>query len=887
MQSTPWHAKTVADIVRHFGTNATQGISAIDAASRLERYGKNAIEHKNKDTIIKRFIRQLKTPIALVLIAAGIAALALGKEVDAAVITAALLVNIIIGIIQEGRASNAFEKLIAQDSRTAFVLRDGKRVEIPIEHLVPGDVVILEAGWNVPADVRLTYAVDVTTNEAALTGEWVAIPKETGERKEGTALASQHNMVFRGTTVVSGQARGIVVRTGEETEVGQIAGELVVDVNQKTPLEQSMEGVARFLLLIVLFFAVIIVVLGVLRGETFADIVLVGIAIAVAAIPEGLPAAVTASLALGMERILRNGGLVRNLLAAETLGTTTIVLTDKTGTLTKGNMQLIEYALLGARTREVDAAHVEELLTASVLASDAAIEEKEEGGESHMQVHGRPIERAIVEAGLGVGITIGKLGTYDRLTFVPFSSDRRYGGAVVRDEREGKNVMYLTGAPEVLLANSTHVADAGMIRMLTPQDEKTFKRYLEEYASNGFRVIGVATRDMGGTQPEAVRESPGSFGEDLTFIGLLVFADSIREEVPEALEKIRQAGARVVMVTGDNPNTAQYVATEVGICGKDPKVFTGADIERMDDRELVAAVREHFVFARVLPKQKLRLARALRNEGEVVAMTGDGINDAPALQAATIGIAVGSGTDVAKEASDLILLNNSFSIIVHAIEEGRRLRDNIKKIVAFLLSTNFSGTFIVAGSLLLAMPLPVLPTQILWANIVGGGLMNFAFAFEPKDPSTLSRGPRDPEITNILSGNVARLIIAIGVITGAILLGVFYYLTHIGMPIEEVRTIMFVALSMDALFFAFSLKSFTRPIWRINLFSNPYLIMALGVSFVVLLSALTVGPLQFLLSTIPLSARDLGILALLAIGNVLVIEVAKMFFFRAKTKVVH
>lgn len=887
MQSTPWHARTVADIVRHFGTDATQGISSIDAEARRSRYGANTIEKKRTGGIITRFIHQLRSPIALVLIAAGVAALLLGKGIDASVIAAALLVNICIGVLQEGRASRAFEKLIEQEERTAFVLREGRRIEVPIEALVPGDVVILEAGGNVPADIRLTYAVDLTTNESALTGEWVAIPKETGEVSERTPLASQSNMVFRGTTVVSGQARGIVVRTGEETEVGQIAEELSVDIQSKTPLEQNMEKVARFLLLLVLLFAGIITLLGVLRGEAVVDIVLVSIAVAVAAIPEGLPAAVTASLALGMERILRHGGLVRNLLAAETLGTTTIILTDKTGTLTKGHMKLVEYAMLGVRTKEVDAAHVEELLTASVFASDAAIEEKQEGEDTHIQVHGRPIERAIVEAGLEVGITIGKLSTHERLAFVPFSSERRYGGAVVRSERDAETFLYVSGAPEVLLARSSEVYDAGMTRMLTPQDERMFTHYLNEYAGNGLRVIAVAQKNVGGVAADTIRETPDNFSEDLTFLGLLVFADSVREEVPGALAQIREAGARVVMVTGDNPNTALYVAKEVGICGEGAKVFTGSDIDRMSDRELVAAVRNHFVFARVLPKQKLRLARALRNEGEVVAMTGDGINDAPALQAATIGVAVGSGTDVAKEASDLVLLDNSFSIIVRAIEEGRRLRDNIKKIVAFLLSTNFSGTFIVVGSLLLALPLPVLPTQILWANIVGGGLMNFAFAFEPKDPATLARGPRDPEITNILSKNVARLIITVGVISGSILLAVFFYLTSVGVPIEEVRTIMFVALSMDAIFFAFSMKSFTRPIWRMNLFSNPYLIIALIVSLVVLLAALTIPGLQFLLTTIPLSAADLGILALLAIGNVLIIEVAKAIFFRKKMKVVH
>ena len=884
MQNTAWHTREIADIVRQFSTNATQGITQSEVEHRQEVHGKNAIVRENKDTLFKRLFRQLKTPIAIVLIGAGLAALALGELIDTIVIIIALLVNIIIGIIQEGRAKRSFEALTETETKTAMIIRDGRRFEVPINEVVAGDLVTLTAGNSVPADVRLVQATDLASNEASLTGEWVAVPKETGILPGHTPVASRHNMVFRGTTIVSGQGKGIVVAVGPQTQVGKIAEELDVDTNTKTPLERNMAGVAQFLLFIVLGFAALIVLLGVLRGEPLADMVLIAIAIAVAAIPEGLPAAVTASLALGMERILKHGGLVRNLLAAETLGTTTFILTDKTGTLTKGNMSLVEYALLGDRTKEVSGSHVEELLSAAVLASDATIEEHEEGGE--VVVHGRPIEKAIMLAGVHAGIVHGSLSTKERLAFVPFSSDRRYGGAVIRNEKTSETDLILTGAPETLLEHSTQVFDGATVRSMTPGDHQMFKRYLEEYASSGLRVIAVSTRTLHGEDPEAVREHPDDAAEELTFMGLLVFADAVRDDVPEALARIKEAGARVVIVTGDNPNTARYVGHEVGLAAKDDKVLTGTDIEKMSDRELLQALHSVDVFARVLPKQKLRISRVLQNDGEVVAMTGDGINDAPALQSATIGVAVGSGTDVAKEASDLILLNNSFSIIVRAIEEGRRLRDNIKKIIAFLLSTNFSGTFIVGGALLLALPLPVLPTQVLWANIVGSGLMNFAFAFEPKDPKTLHRGPRDPEIVNVLSRHVIQLIIKAGLVTGVVLLVLFIYLLHADVDIDRARTIIFVALSMDALFFAFSMKSFTTPLWRINIFSNWYLIVALGISLLVLLSALVLPPLQLLLSTVPLSAQDLGILAVLAMINVLTIEIVKATFSADKPKVV-
>jgi calcium-translocating P-type ATPase len=871
MHKYPWHALSIPEVIRHFSSSREQGLDAHAAGIRLREYGGNVLTQKRRETLLDRIIRQLKSSIALVLIAAGLAALFLGEFIDAIVIVVALLVNVVIGLVQEGRAGSAFEKLAEGEETHALVLRDGKKLEINAAELVAGDIVFLNSGKRVPADVRLVEATDLGINEAALTGEWVPVPKTVEVLSENISPSQRRNMAFRGTTIVNGRGVGIVVATGDKTEVGQIAQELQTDIRVKTPLEKNMEAVARFLLAVVSVFAIAITALGVLRGEPLSEILLVAIAVAVAAIPEGLPAAVTVSLAIGMERILNFGGLVKNLLAAETLGTTTFVLTDKTGTLTKGRMALVGYAMLGERTKTVEASHTKELLQAAAYASDAVIDEESEEGSA--VVHGRPIERAVVLSAMHAGIA----PMADKQTLsIPFSSSRRFGGAIVHDEND---MLYVSGAPETLLHTSVRIYDGVKERLMTPDDVRSFEGYLREYTQSGLRVIAVARRSLTKNEVSQIKGNIDSSAEELTFMGLLIFADQIREDVSEALDRICRAGARVVMVTGDNPNTALYVAKEVGFCGETEKAFTGNDIENMSDEELLHALNNHYVFARVLPKQKLRIARILRGAGEVVAMTGDGINDAPALQAATIGVAVGSGTDVAKEAADLILLDDSFSIITKTIEEGRRLRDNIKKAVTFLFSTSFGEVLLVGAALIAGLPLPLLPTQILWANIVGEGFMNFAFAFEPADKNTMQRSPKDSEIKHVLSGDVIRFILLTGLVTASLLLIVYFFLLSRNTPIEEIRTVLFVGVSFSAFFYAFSMKSFNRPLWKINIFSNTYLLLALFVSILILLAALNVPFFVFILSLAPLTSLEVAILAGLGFANLLVIEFFKWLLF--------
>lgn len=873
----PWHALSIPEVLSQLSTTSERGLSQHAAGVRLREYGRNELTRRKQETVLDRVYRQLRSPIALVLIAAGLGAVLLNELVDSIVIIAALLLNVVIGLIQEGRAGNAFEKLATKEEVRVLVLRDGKRFEIDAKELVVGDIVLLRAGKRVPADIRLITVSDLSVNEAALTGEWVAVEKVAEVLEEDRSLAQRINMVFKGTTVVSGSGRGVVVATGDETEVGGIARELQSDIRVRTPLEKNMSLVARFLLFIVSLFAIGIAVLGFIRGEALSEMVLVAIAIAVAAIPEGLPAAVTASLAIGMERILKFGGLVKNLLAAETLGTTTFILTDKTGTLTKGRVALIEYAILGERVQEADASHIKELLMVASYASDAVLDDEHAGGEV---VHGRPIERAILLAAVHAGIP---LVDGSRIATLPFTSARRFGGSLVRED--DTQYLAISGAPEELLERSTRIFDGVRERLLTPHDVQVLEGYLREYTQNGFRVIGVARKDGTHLKNGAHAKDLAQEATALTFMGLLIFSDQIREDVHESIQVMQTAGARVVMVTGDNPNTALYVAGEVGLCTRGEEAITGKDIDAMNDKQLLHMLRTRYVFARVAPNQKLRIARVLRSAGEVVAMTGDGINDAPALQAATIGVAVGSGTDVAKEAADLVLIDDSFSIITKTIEEGRRLRDNIKKVVTFLFSTSFSEVLLVGTALIIGLPLPLIPTQILWANIVGGGFMNFAFAFEPADKNTMKRSPRDPEVTTILSRNVLQFIFLAGIVTAGLLLTLYFYLLAIGAPQEQIRTVMFIGISFDSFFFAFSMKSLNTPLWRINIFSNRYLLIALGISVLLLLGALSVPGLVFLLSLVPLTGLEIALLAVLGVSNMLIIEFFKWILFRQEKPV--
>lgn len=878
MDMRPWHALPSEEALTAFGITKERGLDASEAARRLLE-GSNTFASGATDTLFDRLWRQIKSPIAVVLLLAAAATMFIAHYADAFIIALALLVNVVIGIFQEGKAGNAFKALANEEAPRAQIIRDGQKREIPAEGVVPGDIVVLSAGAKVPADVRIVEVHGLSVNEAALSGEWLPSEKSMQPSTMDAPLAERFGMAYAGTLVVAGAATGVAVATGSDTELGKIARELGSRPTE-TPLQKDIKGIARLLLIIVAVVIVAVAILALVRGMTVGETLLIGIAIAVAAIPEGLPAAVTVVLALGMERILRQGGLVRSLNAAETLGATSVILTDKTGTLTEGRMKAAGFVTLSGTTEDADGANARAMLRAAVLASDGYIEEVDESALPGDEIiaRGRPMEQAILLAGLEAGFSERVLrGECPRLDELHFTSARKFGGMLVKEKDSA--VAYLTGMPELFLQHSKHsMGVRGGEHAFTKENLTYFEEALLRAAREGKRVLAVGRVE---TKLTAFPSEEGVEGmlDRLELLGFIIFSDVIRADAAASVAAMQSAGARVVMLTGDNPETALWFAREVGIAGVTEHAFTAADFKDLTDDELRILVREHTVFARVAPADKLRVARVLTSAGEVVAMTGDGVNDAPALEAASIGVALGSGTDVAKEAADLVLLKDSFSVVTYAIEEGRRLRDNVKKIFAYLLSTNFSEIFVIISALIVGLPIPLLPTQIMWANLIEGGPMNVALAFEPLYPSAMKRSPKHPDIARVLSPDLLKLIACVGVLTGMMLVGLHFYLYSRGLPEAELRTIMFGALSASSFAGALGLKSFGTRLWKLPLLSNRVLLYSLLGSASMLIAALFVPFFQAIVHTVPVSLFDIATIVLAGAVNLALIEISKELFF--------
>ena len=836
-------------VLKALMSTSETGLSEAGVQNARAKYGRNIFAQSRGFSFIRALVEQLKSPLVIILIGAGVATWLLGEHLDALVIVAAVVVNIAIGLFQEGRASRAFDVLVSSQVKTARVIRNSEEHIVQTEELVPGDIVVLLPGDSVPADIRIITAEELSANEASLTGESLPVDKQVGVVPDDTPISEQTNMLFMGTFVTSGRVTGVVVATGGQTQIGEIAEGLSGVEEVMTPIQKSVHRLARFLAVVIVAIVCAIFVFGLARGEGLNEMFLLAVAVAVSVIPEGLPAAVTAVLAIGMEKILGRGGLVRNLLAAETLGSTTLIFTDKTGTLTESE---IAVAHIDARTNN------ERVIGAAIRAGDAFSD-----GDVY---RGHPIERAILGYANEQGIDRDK---NTRTHFLPFDSDNRFAAG------EYDSTHYIAGVPEVLLEEAAYFYEGEEIHPLTDEVREHFNQILN--SSRELRFIGVSTREV---SEEVTYGNPSSVLAGSVFLGLVGLTDPLRKDVPAAIEKAQGAGARVIMITGDNRETAIGLAKEAGISDEEhSEILMGQEIDVLDDVELINRLKNVAVCARMLPRHKLRLVQVMQAEGHVVAMTGDGVNDAPALQRADIGVAVGSGTEIAKEAADLVLIDDSFSVIVAAIEEGRRIIDNLKKVVTHLLATSFGEVFVIAGSIIFGLPLPILAIQILWLNIVEEGLLNFAFAFEPKEGDLMKRDPSAVQNKEILTSSVTKLIIGAGVATGILIFGLYAVLHASGMAIEDIRTIVFIALSLDALFFAVSIKNFHAPIWKINPFSNKYLIGSLVVSIVVLVASVTVTPLREILSLTPLTMTGLQILAGVAVVDLLIIELAKRWVY--------
>jgi len=849
-----WHNLSREETIKILRTDTEKGLGEKDVLLRQLEFGKNKIPEEKSLSELTILFEQFKSPLIYILIIAGIITLVLKEFGDSIVIFGAVVLNTVVGYFQESKASKSLQELKKIVRHTAQVIREGEGKLIDSAEIVPGDIFILNSGDKVPADGRVIESHNLKINEMALSGEWLAAKKDPNLSAKDTPLADRDNMVYMGTIIEDGKGKAVVTETGFHTEIGKVAEMLRETKEEKTPLQKKLANFSKIIGGLVALIAVFIFVEGVVTGNSFLEMFTTAVAVAVAAIPEGLPVAMTVILALGMQRILKRKGLVRKLSSAETLGSTSIIATDKTGTLTEGKMKVAD----------VIAPSKELALKIAVLCSEAFIENPGEEKEK-MILRGRPTERALVLAGVDEGIFKNKLEEKEKkIDEMPFDPIHKYSAALYQTSKT-EFTLYVLGAPEKLM----DISD------LKKNEREKLEAELEKLAQKGLRVIATAQRKI--RWKEDALPSIEKLANNLKFYGFITLKDPVRQEAKSAIRLCRRAGMRPIIVTGDHKLTAKAVAEELGFKIKAENILEGKDLDLLSEKEFAEILPKIKIYARVEPKHKMRIIAAWQERGEVVAMTGDGINDAPALKKADIGVALGSGTEVAKETSDLILLNDSFSIIVAAVEEGRAVLDNIRKVITYLLSDSFSEIILITGALVAGFPLPVLPAQILWVNLIEDGLPDISLAFEPKEKDLISQKPQDSK-RPLLTKEMKTIIFVIGILTDLMLLGLFFWLLNKSHDISYVRTMVFAGLAINSLFYVFSCRSLRNNIWKVNPFSNKFLLAAVFIGFAMLVLAIYVPALQTLLKTVSLDLNDWLILFGLGFANVILIEAAKWYF---------
>lgn len=881
-----WHTISTDNIFAATKTTA-QGLTSTEAEQRLRQSGPNILPSEPPLSRVRLFLAQFHSPLMYVLLSTVVISLFLKHYSDSIFIIIVLLINTTVGFYQENKTNNSLRALKGMVKITARVTRDGYLKEIDSEELVAGDVVSLVAGDKVPADGRLTAAKNMKINEASLTGEWLASAKNATDSIAATApLANRKNMVFMGTIVEEGRGNMVVVAVGADTQIGEIVTLLRQTHEGKTPLQRKIASLSRLVGAFVLSLIGLVIILGYFTEKSFTDIFVAALALAVSAIPAGLLPAITVILVLGMRRILQHKGLVRKLSASETLGNVTVICTDKTGTLTEGSMQ-VSHILTG--TRELtdgqwkDVAHQEKLngleshivaLKIAVVTSSAFIENPDAAFEEWV-VRGRPTERALLLAGMHAGVIKKELEQhYTVIDELPFDSDRKYAATLLADGNK-QRLLYVLGAPEVLIAQALHIDVDGRHEKLATALAKQLLRKLEVLTAQGLRVVACAYRTI---DADKSYHQLTDAVEQLTLVGFIALKDPVRSDVAASLATTHQAGIRTLIVTGDHQLTARAIANELGFTIADNQIIEGPAVDALDDAGLRQQVKTAAIYARVSPRHKLRIVNALQANNEVVAMVGDGVNDSPALKQADVGVAVGNATDVAKEVADIILLDNSFTTIVKAIEQGRIMFENIRKVFTYLVADDFSELFLFIGSMAMGLPIPLLPAQILWINLIEDGLPDIALTMEQEANNIMRRKPRRPD-EPILHPPLRRWMTSIFFISGLAALLSFVGFWYITDDLRYTRTAVFALIGLDSLVFAFCVRSFSRTVFRRDIFSNRFLTVAVIVSAGLLAAAIYLPVLQKILSTQPLQAMDWLVIAGISLVELVLIEISKKRIF--------
>jgi Ca2+-transporting ATPase len=856
-----YYAKGLETIFSEFDTSKN-GLSTKEAANRLAKYGPNILKEIKKTNPFTIFINQFKSFIVGILTAAIIISLLIREYLDAAVIAIILILNAVLGFIQEYRAEKSIEALKKLTSLKAKVIRDRKVYEIDAQNVVPGDILILEEGDKISADARLIEAINLQTQEASLTGESTPVEKNTDLLKEKTPIPEQKNMVFSSTIITKGRGKAVVVNTGMNTEIGKIA-EMIQEVEKGlTPLQLSLKKLGQWLGALTLLICAIVFLAGAIKTGQYIKMFMAAIALAVAAIPEGLPAVVTISLALGVQRMIKKNSLIRKLPSVETLGCTTIICSDKTGTLTHNQMtvekifvnnEVINITGSGYSTKGTFSKPKEKfelLLRIGALCNDANIEDE--------RVIGDPTEASLIVSAAKAGLIKEKLEEmYPRVAEIPFDSNRKMMTTI--HKVGDKLFAYTKGAPDIILEKCTQIYINGKIRNLTQEDKEKIHKINEDFAKDALRILGFAFKE---TKTEKPKE------EDLVFVGLQAMIDPPREEVKEAIKRCKTAGIKVVMITGDHKLTAIAIAKELGIIGK---ALTGKELDKIEDLDKI--VDEVSIYARVSPEHKMQITESLKRKGHVVAMTGDGVNDAPALKDADIGIAMGiTGTDVAKEASDMVLVDDNFASIVNAVEEGRTIYDNIQKFVSYLLSSNLGEVFTIFIAIMIGMPLPLLAIQILWINLMTDGLPALALGIDPPDIGIMERKPRKKD-KNIVSARRFIWMLGIGIIMMLSTLWIFHFYN----PQENLtyaRTMAFTTLMMLQMYNVMNCRSSHTSAFK-GLFSNIWLLGAI-LSSIILQILIIYTPLRDIFHTTTISLVDWGYVMVISASVLVFGEIVKV-----------
>jgi Ca2+-transporting ATPase len=826
-----WHHMPTDEVLNLLDSDREKGIDLFEIEHRRERFGFNVITTKKGKGPLLRFLLQFHQPLVYILLAAALITLLLKEWVDSGVIFGVVIVNAIIGFIQEAKAVKAMEALAKTMVTEATVVRSGAKTRISSSEVVPGDIVLLQSGDKVPADMRLVASRDLQVDESALTGESVAVEKDTVQLPHDTILADRKNMVYGSALVTYGQASGVVVAIGDKTEVGRIS-ELISSTEElKTPLLQKIEDFSRILLYLILGLALATFGVGMLRGQSAFEMFMAAVALAVGAIPEGLPAAMTITLAIGVARMARRRAIIRKLPAVETLGSTTVICSDKTGTLTENQMTVQEiaagsnaytvsgtgYAFEGEIVRadaQSDGALSEalmETLRCGLLCNDSLLVEKEE----RLTVQGDPTEGALITAAAKAGLFMEQEGArFRRFDTIPFESHHQYMATLHGDLPGGNSVAFVKGSIEALLERCASALDP----QGSPVDLDTAAIHAsaDAMAAKGLRVLAFARKAVVDGREKIDHKDIAS---GLTFLGLQGMIDPPRNEAVEAVRNCHSAGIHVKMITGDHALTASAIAARVGLHNAG-KVVTGRELAVLSDAEIIDIVEDVSVYARVAPEQKLRLVEALQAKGNIVAMTGDGVNDAPALKRANIGVAMGiTGTDVAKEASDMVLTDDNFASIEAAVEEGRGTFDNLTKFIVWTLPTNIGEGLVILAAIFAGATLPILPVQILWINMTTAVLLGLMLVFEPKEPGIMKRAPRDPKVPILTRTLIWRIaIVGFLLLLGAF--GLFEYELSRGTGIAEARTVAVNVFVMGELMYLFNCRSLTKSVFEIGFFSN-------------------------------------------------------------------